>query len=287
MSDSIEESRKTVARAVGAVRKRHSGPFPATALILGSGLGQFGERLTIEASISYADIPGFPVSTVAGHAGRLLIGKAGKTPVACMQGRMHLYEGYAARALAVPIRTLRSLGAETLIITNAAGGLRPDLTPGRLMIVDDHINLSGANPLTGPNDDGIGPRFVDMSDAYDPELRAALRRAAQAEGIAVTSGVYVQVAGPNFETPAEIRMLSTLGADAVGMSTVPECLAARHCGMRVAALSLITNLAAGLSPHALSHDETMSEAAKAGEHVSRLLLRYLNGLETGTVRQFE
>lgn len=275
MSNIVEETRRSVTRAVAAVRERFGGPFPTTAVILGSGLGGFGDRLSVDAAISYADIPGFPVSTVAGHAGRLLIGKAGKAPVACMQGRMHLYEGYPAQALAVPIRTLRALGADTLLITNAAGGIRPDLTPGRLMIVDDHINLAGANPLTGPNDIDIGPRFVDMTQAYDADLRTGLRKAANAEGIEISSGVYVQVAGPSFETPAEIRMLSRLGADAVGMSTVPECLVARHCGMRVAALSLITNLAAGLSPAELSHDETMSEAAKAGESVGRLLMRFL------------
>jgi inosine/guanosine/xanthosine phosphorylase family protein len=278
MPDTVEESRRIVARATKAIRERFPGPFPKTALILGSGLGGFGERLSLDAAIPYAEIPGFPVSTVAGHAGQLLIGKAGSTPVVCMQGRMHFYEGYPAQALAVPIRTLKALGADTLVITNAAGGLRADLTPGSLMMVTDHINLSGVNPLTGANDDEIGPRFVDMTEAYDPELRARLERAAADEGIALKSGVYVQVAGPNFETPAEIRMLITLGADAVGMSTVPECLAARHCGMRVAAVSVITNLAAGLSPEPLSHEETMREAAKAGQNLSRLLLRFLEGL---------
>lgn len=275
MPNPVEASRLAVKRAAEAIRSRSAGDFPRTAVILGSGLGGFGERLTLEAAIPYTEIPGFPAATVAGHAGRLLIGRAGETPVACMQGRMHLYEGHSAQALAVPIRTLRALGTDTLILTNAAGGLRPRLAPGSLMLVEDHINLSGANPLTGPNDDELGPRFPDMSAAYDADLRALLRKAAAEEGIALSSGVYAQMPGPNFETPAEIRMLAALGADAVGMSTVAECLAARHCGMRVAALSVIANLAAGLSPEPLSHEETVRAAAAASETVSRLLFRFL------------
>lgn len=262
-------------QAAEAIAARHDGPFPKTALVLGSGLGGFGETMQVAAAIPYGEITGFPVSTVQGHAGKLLIGSAGSAPVVCMQGRMHLYEGHAPASLAVSIRALRRLGVETLVLTNAAGGLRPDLTPGSLMAIEDHINLSGFNPLIGPNDEAVGPRFVDMTDAYDPSLRALLDQAAAAQAIDLKKGVYLQVAGPNFETPAEIRAFRTLGADAVGMSTVPETLVARHCGMKVAAVSLITNLAAGIADHPLSHAETLSESAKAFDPMSRLITDFL------------
>ncbi|MDQ0465607.1 inosine/guanosine/xanthosine phosphorylase family protein [Caulobacter ginsengisoli] len=266
------------AKAAAAISARYSGPFPKVALVLGSGLGGFGETMQVTEAIPYAEIEGFPVSTVQGHAGRLLIGKAGAADVVCMQGRMHLYEGHPPASLAVAIRALRRLGVETLVLTNAAGGLRPDLTPGSLMAIEDHINLSGFNPLIGPNDEAVGPRFVDMTDAYDPALRALLGQAAAAQGVDLKRGVYLQVAGPNFETPAEIRAFRTLGADAVGMSTVPETLVARHCGMRVAAVSLITNLAAGIADHPLSHAETLSESAKAFGPMSRLITDFLGKL---------
>ncbi|MFQ5347530.1 MAG: purine-nucleoside phosphorylase, partial [Rhodothalassiaceae bacterium] len=265
--------------ALDAIGERSEGPFPATALILGSGLGRFAEAMEVAAEIPYADIPGFPVSTVAGHAGRLLIGTAAGLPLAAMQGRMHLYEGYPAARLAIPIRTLRLLGVERLIVTNAAGSLRKAWGPGTLMAIRDHINLSGHNPLAGPNDERFGARFFDMSEAYDPALRARLAAAARAEGIPLCEGVYVQVLGPNFETPAEVRMLSRMGADAVGMSTVPECLVARHAGMRVLGLSLITNHAAGIAGHALSHEETMAEGEKAYEMMKRLFLRFFSEFE--------
>jgi inosine/guanosine/xanthosine phosphorylase family protein len=249
--------------AIAAIRKAYAGPFPKTALVLGSGLGPFGERLTHDTIIPYGDIPGFPVSTVLGHHGRLLIGSVSGKGLVCMQGRMHIYEGYPAQALAFPIRMLRRLGVERIILTNAAGGVRPDLVAGTLMLVTDHINLSGQNPLIGPNDESFGPRFFDMSNAYDADLRAQLSEAARRAGVNLTTGVYIYTLGPNFETPAEIRMFGKIGADAVGMSTVPECLVANHCGMRVAAISLITNLAAGLSSTPLSHEETLAEAATA------------------------
>lgn len=248
-------------------------PFPRTALILGSGLGRFGEAMQVDHAIGYGDIPGYPVSTVPGHSGRLLIGAGAGLPLVCMQGRMHLYEGYAPARLALPIRALRLLGVETLVVTNAAGSLRPEMGPGSLMAIEDHINMTGRNPLAGPNDDRFGERFFDMSTAWDPDLRAALRNAAAAEDIALQSGVYLQTMGPNFETPAEVRMMARLGADAVGMSTVPECLVARHAGMRVLGLSLITNLAAGIADHPLSHAETMEEGEKAYARLERLFLR--------------
>lgn len=265
-------------QAATAIAEQYDGAFPKVALVLGSGLGGFAEAMQVDAAIPYAQINGFPVSTVQGHAGRLVIGTAGGAPVACMQGRMHLYEGHPAPSLAVSIRALRRLGVETLVLTNAAGGLRPDLTPGSLMAIEDHINLSGFNPLIGPNDEAVGPRFVDMTDAYDPALRALLDQAAAAQDVELKRGVYLQVAGPNFETPAEIRAFRTLGADAVGMSTVPETLVARHCGMRVAAVSLITNLAAGIADHPLSHAETLSESAKAFDPMSRLIIDFLGRL---------
>jgi inosine/guanosine/xanthosine phosphorylase family protein len=265
--------------AIAAIRKKFSGSFPKTALILGSGLGPFGDKITREAVIPYQDIPGFPVSTVFGHQGRLLIGRVADKGLICLQGRMHIYEGNPAQAIAFPIRVLRRMGVERLILTNAAGGVRRDLVAGTLVLVTDHINLSGQNPLIGPNDESFGPRFFDMSNAYDVSLRAQFTSSAQRAGVDLTTGVYVYTLGPNFETPAEIRMFATVGADAVGMSTVPECLVANHCGMRVAAISLITNLAAGLSETPLSHEETLAEAAKAYGRVERLLLQFFADLE--------
>ena len=203
-----------------------------------------------------------------------LLGEAGGAPLAVLQGRIHAYEGHPPQAIAVPIRTLRKLGVERLVLTNASGGLRADMPAGTLMIVADHINFSGINPLAGPNDDSVGPRFPDMSSAYDSEMRAMLADAAREAGVEVKSGVYLYTLGPNFETPAEVRMFAALGADAVGMSTVPECLAARHCGMKVAALSVVTNLAAGLSTSPLSHEETLAAAQNAYEKVERLLLAF-------------
>jgi inosine/guanosine/xanthosine phosphorylase family protein len=270
-----ENPSETIEQAAAAIRARLAGPFPTTALVLGSGLGRFAEKLSGATVISYADIPGFPPSTVVGHHGNLVVGEVAGAPLAIMQGRAHAYEGHAPQTIAVPIRTLRKLGVERLILTNASGGLKSDMPAGTLMIIKDHINLSGINPLVGPNDDAIGPRFPDMSHAYDPELRAMLAVAAREAGVAVRIGVYLYTLGPNFETPAEVRMFEAMGAEAVGMSTVPECLVARHCGMKVAALSLVTNLAAGLSTTPLSHEETLAAAQNAYEKVERLLLAFL------------
>lgn len=267
-----------VERSLSAIKAAHGGDFPKVALILGSGLGKFGDLMDIDTVISYDDIPDFPQPTVVGHAGRLLIGKVGRTPLLCMQGRMHLYEGHPAHKLAISIRTFRRLGVEKLIITNAAGSLHMDMPAGSIMNITDHVNMSGHNPLTGPNDDAVGPRFFDMTEAYDKDMRTRLASSAEALDIKLHSGVYVQLAGPNFETPAEIRMLGKLGIDAVGMSTVQECLVARHCGMDVAGLSLITNLGCGLSPTPLSHDETLSEAEKAFGSISRLLTHFIDAL---------
>lgn len=268
----------TVDEAVAVIARQHPDAFPKTAIVLGSGLGRFGEEMEIATTIPYGEIPGFPVSTVVGHQGRLLVGRIGDLPLVAMQGRMHLYEGYEPARLALPIRALRLLGVETLVLTNAAGSLRPENGPGTLMAIADHLNITGRNPLIGPNDARFGERFFDMSEAWDPDLRARLHAAAKAEGIALAEGVYAQMSGPSFETPAEIRMLATLGADAVGMSTVPECLVARHAGMRVVGLSVITNLAAGIARHALSHEETIREADLAYERMKRLFTRFFADL---------
>jgi purine-nucleoside phosphorylase len=267
-----------IARGVDAIRRAVGGDFPKTALVLGSGLGPLAERIEGAIDIPYGEIPGFPVPTVHGHQGRLRIGRLGGHAAACMQGRLHAYEGHPAEALAVPVRILRRLGVERLVLTNAAGGVNPKLPAGSLMIVSDHINFSGRNPLVGPNDDSFGPRFPDMSHAYAPDLQDALEAAAKRAGVAVARGVYIYVLGPNFETPAEIRAFATMGADAVGMSTVPECIAAVHCGMKVAALSLITNAAAGLNTTPLTHEDTIVEANKAYGRVERLMLEFFAAL---------
>lgn len=265
----------TVERSAAAIRQRHDGQIPKTAIVLGSGLGSFAKQINAGTTIPYEEIPGFPASTVTGHAGRLLIGEIEGCPIYCMQGRMHLYEGYSAQQLALPIRTMKMLGVERLILTNAAGGLRAEHPAGSLMVITDHINFSGHNPMTGPNDERFGDRFFDMSNAYDATLRAEMLAAAEQEGIDVFSGVYLQVSGPNFETPAEVRMFARLGADAVGMSTVPECLTAVHCGLKVVGLSLISNLAAGVSAAAVSYEEVFDEAKKAETRITRLLIAFL------------
>lgn len=251
---------------------------PRLGLVLGSGLGGLADAVQDAIAIPYADLPGFPVGSVAGHAGRLVLGRLEGTPVVVLQGRAHLYEGIPASDLAVPVRTVRALGAESLVLTNAAGSLNPQAGPGELMALTDHINLMGANPLAGPNDDALGPRFVGLGDAYDLALREGLRAAAEAEGVALHEGVYLAVAGPSFETPAEIRAFKVLGADAVGMSTVPEVIVARHCGLRVAAVSAITNLAEGLGAEKLSHEHTLENAKVASEKLQRVLRRFVGGL---------
>jgi purine-nucleoside phosphorylase len=270
-----EDRRNVIERGTAVVRERLGESFPKTAVVLGSGLGRFATVIKNAKSLPYAEIPGFSRSTVVGHSGNLLVGIAAGVPVAVMQGRIHAYEGHPPQAIAAPIRILRKLGVERLVLTNASGGLKPEIVPGTLMIIADHINFSGFNPLVGPNDETFGPRFPDMTDAYDHELRAALAQAAHNTGVAVRTGIYIFALGPSFETAAEIRMYAQLGADVVGMSTVPECIVARHCGMKVAGLSVVTNLATGISKSALSHHETLDEAQKASENVQRVLLEFL------------
>lgn len=264
-----------IAQGASALQARFGQDFPKTAIVLGSGLGRFAAALSGATTVPYAEIPGFSRSTVVGHSGNLIVGRAGEAPVAVMQGRIHAYEGHSPQAIAAPIRILRKAGVERIVLTNASGGLRLDMRPGTLMIIEDHINFSGFNPLIGPNDDSIGPRFPDMTDAYDSDLRSRLSQAARKTGVPVKTGVYIFAMGPNFETAAEIRMYGKLGADAVGMSTVPECLVARHCGMKVAGISIVTNYATGIASRPLTHHETLAEAERAAENLEQLLRAFL------------
>ena len=240
-------------------------------LILGSGLGHLAEAVA-GVAIPYSELPGFPHAGVSGHNPKLVVGDLAGTRVAVLGGRAHYYESGDAAVMRGPIELLRALGAERLILTNAAGSFRPDIPPGDLMLLSDHINFSGLNPLIGEPTDA---RFVNMTDAYDPAMRAALRAAAEAEGVALPEGVYAWYSGPSFETPAEIRAIRTLGADAVGMSTVPEVILARFFGLKVAAVSTITNMAAGLSDEAISHEHTKAMAPRGAEKLERVLRRYL------------
>lgn len=264
-------TREQVAVAAAAARDRGAGGAPV-ALILGTGLGALAREMTVESSVEYAAIPGFPLSTVESHQGRLLTGSLGGQPVMAMQGRTHLYEGYAAQEVAFPVRVLHELGAHTLIVSNACGGMHPLWEVGDLMLIADHINLLGANPLVGPNDDRLGPRFPDMSTAYDAGLRALARQVAGEQGIVLREGVYVAVPGPSLETRAEYRMLRGLGADVVGMSTVPEVIVAVHSGMRVLGVSVITDrcLPDALEPASL---EAILAAAGGAEPALTALVR--------------
>lgn len=248
--------------AAATVRAAIGGRTPQVGLILGSGLGSFADRLDAPVRIPYAELPGFPVSTVHGHAGRLVVGERGGAMCVAMQGRTHLYEGHRAAEVAFPARVLVALGARVLIVTNAAGGLNPTWAPGTLMLIRDHIDLLRDHPLRGPNDDRLGPRFPDMTTAYAPELRALVKDVAVAQRVALEEGVYVAMPGPCYETPAEVRMLQHLGADATGMSTVPEVIVARHMGARAIGISCITNQAAGITGAPLSHDEVTETATR-------------------------
>jgi xanthosine phosphorylase len=244
-------------------------------VVLGSGLGAVAGAVEDPIVVGYDELPGFPRPTVVGHAGRAVLGSVGGIPVTLLQGRAHLYEGGDPEALRVPIRALRAAGASVLVLTNAAGSLRPEVGPGSLMAITDHINMQGTNLLTGPNDACIGPRFPSLRDAYDPALLDALRESARELGIGLAEGVYLAVMGPSFETPAEIRAFRVLGADAVGMSTVQETIIARHCGLRVAAVSVITNLAEGMTDEPLSHGQTLRAAEAGAGDLTRLLLDFI------------
>jgi purine-nucleoside phosphorylase len=247
--------------AADAVRSRCGEP-PSIAVVLGSGLGDFADTLANAVHIPYQDIPYWPPSTVVGHAGKLVVGTVAGRRIAALSGRVHAYEGQAQDAVAFGVRAMARLGVAHLILTNAAGGINTSFGQGALMVIDDHINLTGGNPLIGANDDRFGPRFPDMSEVYSRRLRGIADEAAGATGVAVAHGVYVAVHGPSYETPAEIRAFRTLGADAVGMSTVPEAIAARHAGLEVLGISCITNMAAGVLPQPLVHDEVMETARR-------------------------
>jgi len=247
---------------------------PSVAVVLGSGLGGFADELSESVEIPYAQIPGWPHSTAVGHAGRLVLGKLGSLDVAVLSGRAHLYEGYTAAQATLGIRVLGKLGVRAVVFTNAAGGINLEYQRGGLVLIQDHINLQGANPLVGPNDDSLGPRFPDMSEAYSARLRTIAREVAAELGIHLPEGVYAAVLGPSFETPAEIRYMRAIGADLVGMSTVPEVIAANQMGIEVLAFSCVTNLAAGLQSQKLSHEEVL----ETGAAVRGTLVRYLKAL---------
>ena len=261
-----------------AVLTERGGLRPRVGVVLGSGLGAVADAVADATVVDYADLPGFPETTVAGHGGRAVLGRIAEVPVAVLQGRSHVYEGGDFDRIRTPVRALRAAGAEILVLTNAAGSVRPEVEPGRLMMITDHINLTGVNVLAGPNDDSIGPRFPSLRDAYDPELRAVLHATADELGIPLGEGVYLAVSGPSFETPAEIRAFRALGADAVGMSTVHETILARHAGLRVAAISTITNLAEGMSAEPLSHEQTLRDAERAAGSLARLLEAFVGRL---------
>ncbi|WP_298365312.1 purine-nucleoside phosphorylase [Azospirillum sp.] len=268
----------TADRAAAELLHRAPGRRPRVGIVLGSGLGGIADRIADSVAIPYGDLPGFPVPSVSGHAGRLVVGGLGGVDVACMQGRVHAYEGNGFDALRTAIRALKRAGCDTLILTAAVGSLRLAVGPGRLMAITDHLNLLGANPLTGPNDDSFGDRFPSMTDAWDPALRALLKDVAAGQGLDLADGVYAAYAGPSFETPAEVRMMQRLGADAVGMSTVPECIIARHCGLRVVGCAVVTNLGVGLSDGPVDHHQTLSAASAAAADLERLLVGFLERL---------
>ncbi len=270
------------ARAARAILKRIGDFKPKVGIILGSGLGSLAdkiEHIKVSSIISYDELPNFGVSTVQGHAGRLVLGHLEGVPVACFQGRLHFYEGTTNESAQIFIRTLKLIGCEIVILTNAAGSMNMDAGPGSLMLITDHINFSFKNPLMGKNDDAFGERFVPMNDAYDPELRRLALEVAQKSHIKLHQGIYMGVLGPCFETPAEIRAFMIMGANAVGMSTVPEVILARHCGLRVLAISAITNYAAGLSGDSLSHEETLKYAAEASSDMIKLIQNVVAGLK--------
>lgn len=251
------------AEEAAAAIRRHTSIEPRIALILGSGLGAYAESIEDPTFVPYDQVPHVHTSTVAGHAGRFVIGTRHGLPVMAMQGRLHAYEGHDHDEVVFPLRVMRLLGADTLLVTNAAGGIDPGFVAGDLMAITDHLNLTGRTPLLGPNDERFGPRFPDLTNAYDPELRALAMRVAAGQGVTLQQGVYAGMLGPAYETPAEVRMVQTMGGSAVGMSTVPEVIAARHMGMRVLGISCITNVAAGLGDDVLDHDDVQDVAKRA------------------------
>jgi len=272
---------ENVERAAAIVMAALAGRAPKIAIVLGSGLGGLADRIEQAVTVPYADLPGFPVLTVQGHTGALVAGLLNGVPVIVLKGRKHFYETDDPYPLKTMVRTLRAVGVETLFLSNAAGSLRANIGVSQLMLITDHINFLGLNPLTGANDEAFGPRFFGMSDAWDAALAAKVRAAADEAGIPLHSGVYMAFRGPSFETPAEIRMAQGWGADAVGMSSVPECLIARHCGLKVVGVSCITNMGAGLSDEKLSHAHTLENASKGAADFERLVMAAVKQLAGG------
>jgi len=266
-----------LAALVTAVRAR-TPLVPEVGIVLGSGLGDLADGLVDVVAIPFADLPGWPAATAPGHAGRLLLGKLGGRPVVMLQGRFHLYEGNDPGLVIQPVLLFRQLGARIAVLTNAAGGLDPTFGPGTLMVMRDHINLTGRSPLMGPNADELGQRFPDLTDAWSPRLRERLRAAAAAEDVPLAEGIYVGLTGPAFETPAEVRMLASLGGHAVGMSTVLECIAARWVGLEVCGVSLVTNAGAGYTGEPLTHEEVLASGQIAGPRLARVLRRFVADL---------
>ncbi|MES2900702.1 MAG: xanthosine phosphorylase [Pseudomonadota bacterium] len=261
--------------AADIIRARKPGFTPRVAMILGSGLGVLAEQMQNAVSIGFDELPGFPISTVHGHAGELVMGTLSGVEVVCMKGRGHFYEGYGMGVMTNAVRTLKLLGCEMLFVTNAAGSLRPDVDAGSLVAITDHINWLPGTPMVGPNDDRFGSRFFSMANAYDADIRALVKDTAAGCGVTLHEGVFIAYPGPNFETAAEIRMMARLGADVVGMSVVPEVVSARHCGLKVTGVSVITNLAEGMSPFPLSHEQTLKYAAIGAKDLVTLILAFL------------
>jgi purine-nucleoside phosphorylase len=255
--------------------------LPELGIVLGSGLGELAADLEDPVAIPFAELPGWPAATAPGHAGRLLLGRLGGRTVVMLQGRFHLYEGNDPGLVIQPVLLFEQLGARLVVLTNAAGGLDPSFGPGTLMVMRDHINLTGRSPLIGPNADELGPRFPDLTEAWSPRLRDALRAAAAAEGVPLEEGIYVGLTGPTYETPAEVRMLAGLGGHAVGMSTVLECIAARWIGLEVCGISLITNAGAGYTGEPLTHEEVMAAGAVAGPRLAKVIRRFVTDLPAG------
>ena len=256
---------------------------PRIAIVLGSGLGGFADDFDEAVGVPYEEIPGFARSTAQGHAGRLVIGKVDEIPVVAMQGRVHYYEGYSLEQVTFPIRTFKLLGVKTLILTNASGGINVQLSQGALMVISDHLNLMGDNPLRGANDERFGPRFPDMSAVYAPELQEIVVEEARAIGVEVRRGIYGALSGPSYETPSEIHLLRNLGADAVGMSTVPEAIVARHMGLEVLGISCITNMAAGITDEPINHEEVMATGDRVREVFTLLLQRVVGRVHSRVV----
>jgi purine-nucleoside phosphorylase len=266
-----------LAALVAAVR-RHTAIVPEVGIVLGSGLGGLADDLEDPVAIPFDALPGWPAATAPGHVGRLLVGRLGGRDVVMLQGRFHLYEGNAPGLIVQPVLLFHALGARIVVLTNAAGGLDPSFGPGTLMVMTDHINLTGHTPLIGRNADELGPRFNDMTDAWSPRLRARLHGAGRAEGVPLAEGVYVGLTGPSYETPAEVRMLAGLGGHAVGMSTVLECIAARWVGLEVCGVSLVTNAGAGYTGAPLTHEEVLEAGAVAGPRLARVIRRFIEDL---------